>query len=77
LSVFLVLCDATGDSLPVTSDGNLLRTHRAGIHFVDLPANALDIAALRRPVGQGTCGLVSMVGHAARSSRDEASVDAP
>ena len=76
LSVFLVPCDATGDPLPVTCDGNLLRTHRARIHFVDFPADALDVAALRRPVGHGTRGLVSMVGHAARSSRDEASCDA-
>jgi hypothetical protein len=31
------------------------------ILFVDIPANALDVAALRRPVGRGTRGLVSTV----------------
>jgi hypothetical protein len=68
LSVFLVLCGATGDPLPVTCDGNLLFTHRARIDFVDVSADALDVDALRRPVGHGTRGLVSMVGHTARSS---------
>jgi hypothetical protein len=63
LSVFLVLCDATGDPLPVTCDGDLLRTHRSRIHLVDPPTDALDVAALRRPVGHRTRGLVSMVGH--------------
>jgi hypothetical protein len=64
-SALLVLCHATGDPLPVTSDGNLLRLHRALIRFADLPADALDVAALRGPVGHGTRGPVSMVGHGA------------
>jgi hypothetical protein len=38
--------------------------HRARIRFVDIPADALDVAALRGTVRHGTRGLVSMVGHA-------------
>src|SRR5215212_8948537 len=57
-------------------DGNLLRTHRAGIRFDDIPTDALDVAALRGPMGHGTCWLVSMVGDAVHSSRDGASRDA-
>jgi hypothetical protein len=64
-SAFPVLCHATGDPLPVTSDGNLLRLHRALIRFADLSADALDVAALRGPVGHRTRGLVPMVGHGA------------
>src|SRR5829696_2809833 len=75
-SVCLVLCHATGDPLPMVCDGNLLRTHRAGIRFDDIPTDALDVAALRGPMGHGTRWLVSMVGHAAPSSRDGASRDA-
>src|SRR4051812_3912375 len=72
-SALLALCHATGDPLPVTCDGNLLLVHRALIRFADLPADALDVAALRGPVSHGTRRPVSMVGHGARSSRDGAS----
>ena len=68
LSVLFVLCHALGDPLPATCDGSLLGSHRARIRVVGIPANALDVAALRGAVGQGTRGLVSMVGHAARFS---------
>ena len=30
-----MLCHTTGDALPVTCDGNLLRVHRALIRFAD------------------------------------------
>jgi hypothetical protein len=51
LSVLLVLCDATRNPLAVTRDGNLLRTHRLRIRFVDIPADTFDVAGLSRPAG--------------------------
>jgi hypothetical protein len=71
-----MLSHAAGDPLPVTFKRQLFRTDRARIRFLYLLADALDVAAFRGSVGHGTRGLVSMVGHAARSSRDEASRDA-
>jgi hypothetical protein len=55
---------AIGNPLPVTRDGNLLPADRVRIHFVDVSADALDVVALHRAVGEGIRGLVSMVGHA-------------
>ena len=75
-SPFHALPNAAGDPLPVTFKGQLLRTDRARIRFLYILADALDVAALRRSVGHGTRGLVSMVRHAAGSSRDGASRDA-
>jgi hypothetical protein len=63
LSVLPMLCNATRDPLTVSCNGNLLRAQRARIRFVDIPAHALDVAALRGTVRHGTRGLVSMVGH--------------
>jgi hypothetical protein len=70
-SVVFVRCRAAGNPLSVTCDGNLLRTHRARVHLVDIPADALDVDALGWSVGQGTGGPILMIGHPARSPRDE------
>jgi hypothetical protein len=52
-----VLCGATLDPLSVMCDGNFLRAHRARIGFVDIAADALDVAALRGPgaIALGGC----------------------
>jgi hypothetical protein len=75
-SAFHVVLYAAGDPLPVTFKGQLLRTDRARIRILYVLADALDVAALRGSAGHGTRGLVSMVRHAAGSSRDGASCDA-
>ena len=69
--VSTVLSHAAGDPLPVPFKGQLLCTNRTRIRFFDNLADALDVAALRGSVGHGTRGLVSMVRHAAGSSRME------
>jgi hypothetical protein len=67
----LVLCHASGDLLPVTGEGDFLGIHGAFVRFAEIPTDALDVAAHRGAVSHGTRGLVSMVGHGARSSRGE------
>jgi hypothetical protein len=69
LIVLLALRHPAGNPLPVTCDGNLLRAHRLRIRFVDIPAGALYVVGLRRPVGQVTRWPISMFGHPACSSR--------
>jgi hypothetical protein len=61
--VLLVLGCTVGNPLPVTCRGNLLLAHRAGLRFVDVPAEALDVIGLRGTMGQGPRGPVWMVGH--------------
>jgi hypothetical protein len=61
--VLLALCGTVGNPLPVTCCGNFLLAHRAGLRFVDVPADALDVVGLRGAMGQRPRGPVSMVGH--------------
>jgi hypothetical protein len=65
----LALRQPAGNPLPVTRDGNLLGAHQLRVRFVDIPAGALDVAGLSRPVGQITRRPISMFGHPARSPR--------
>jgi hypothetical protein len=67
LRVFVVRCRAGGDPLPVTLEGHVLRMDRARMRFVDILADALDVAALRGSVGYGTRGSGWTVRHAAGS----------